>query len=128
MASTRGKKTAGNNRSRPQRRGVDAVSDSRSFADALQRTLYERGLSQQEAAAQMGVTRQLVNDWLHRRRKPGPQHTARVATWLGVSTDDLMRLTGKAVEATVDDRLRDLERQVRDLHDIVVRLLADDAR
>lgn len=127
MASTRAK-TSQASQSVQSGNDVAVSGNGRTFADVLQSTLYERELSQRDAANEIGVTRQLVNDWIHRRRKPGKQHTARVAAWLGVSTEDVLRMTGRTVEPNIEERLDALERQIEELRTLVVSRFATENR
>ena len=63
-----------------------------SFSELIQSTLYARGITQRQAAEELGVTPQAVSDWVQERRLPSAAQVPAIAAWVDCTTDDIREL------------------------------------
>lgn len=75
------------------------------FGVALRRALQQRGYQQQELAEALGVSTQLVSDWVNGRREPLPRQAVAAEQWVGAEpgtlTIHLGYLPPNAVDVTI---------------------------
>lgn len=60
------------------------------FGEKLQRLRRREGLSQEQLAASLGVSRQAVSKWELGEAVPGTENVVEISRQFGVSTDDLL--------------------------------------
>lgn len=79
------------------------------FGDYVARKLAEQGLTQTAAADAMGVSKSMVNSWVHGSRKPSPENVGRLAALLTIPTDELQARAGYRVPEQEETDPRRLE-------------------
>jgi transcriptional regulator with XRE-family HTH domain len=93
------------------------------LADLIRATMRERGLTQSAAAEELGVPQSILNRWLSGQHVPSAQHCPRVAAFLGVRRDDVMKMAGHW-----DDEPEDSNGRRREPGDPAVELYVRDVR
>jgi transcriptional regulator with XRE-family HTH domain len=64
------------------------------LADQIRDEMQKRGLTQSMAAEELGVPQSILNRWLSGQHVPSAQHCPRVAAFLGISREEVMRMAG----------------------------------
>lgn len=88
----------------PHRRQISDPKNQESFADRLIRLRKERGLSQAELAAKLGVSQPNVSGYERGESKPGFDVLYDLARVLGVSSDELLGLEHSPGQPVIKDR------------------------
>lgn len=50
---------------------------------AMKKTILHRGISESQAAREIGASQKVVNDWVAGRFNPRPNKLAKIIVWLG---------------------------------------------
>lgn len=113
---------------------MDAIDDRTynatvaTIAELLQRRIQEDAITQTALALKLGVSQPTVTRWLKGDNPPGPEHVGRIAEYLGLTIDDVVRaIHRQRVEgagASINDRLTALELAVDQLR-AMVRVLVE---
>lgn len=80
--------------------------------EALFEELRRRACTQSEAARELGVSKQVVSNWISGRHTPSAEHARKLSTFLGVEPDDVLAMAQRAERV---DRIAELERVQADL-------------
>lgn len=80
---------------------IAIVNETSDFAERLGALLEERGMTQLELAARVGVTRAAMSRYVSGEREPRFVTLVRIAEELGVHVDDLLATTGDVVETAL---------------------------
>jgi transcriptional regulator with XRE-family HTH domain len=75
--------------------------------EALFQELRRRGFTQQDAATEIGISKQVMHNWLTGRHVPSETHCPAVAEFLGVEPVDVEAMISRARRV---DRITELER------------------
>lgn len=65
------------------------IDEERTFAERLSAIMQEKGWTQEELAAAIGVGQSAISNMLNRQSRPQRRTVARIAAALGVSTEEL---------------------------------------
>ena len=68
---------------------MTATSSSNDFGDRLKATIKQQGMTSKQLAEKLRVSPNSVTSWTRGRYRPDHEHTAEIATALGVTIDEL---------------------------------------
>ena len=81
-----------------------AMDETRDFADFLRQALAEAGITQSKLARRAGVSKQVISDYLCRKRtNPEPKVLLALAQALGLAPEALYRAAGLLPERSMDE-------------------------
>ena len=83
------------------------------MGDAIRRYRREKGMTQEEVAAALGVTASAVHKWETGKTLPDITLLAPLARLLGVSTDTLLDFRQSLTDLEIDSHIRHLEQRLR---------------
>lgn len=79
-----------------------AKDENQNFADAILRIRQENGLSQEQLAERLGMTRQAVSRWEMGISTPNIATLIQISETFGISLDSMLKGTGDEVRTTGD--------------------------
>lgn len=100
---------------------VDESYPTDALPRALQDTYLNRGISQREAAEQIGVTQQTFSRWRHGQLIPAPSSIPAIARFLGLPVKEV-RAMHAAARREKNQQLRGIESRLENVEEFTRRL------